>query len=494
MLLLVATLQSSPLIAQNIDQESSGYYDYSAPAPVQTSITWPILPGESVEDLAALFYPHNKRMQQRFVTKTLQLSRDINPALDASDKANQASLIVIPNIKILAKQTGGIKRASFISNVKHPPSRPTLIKTYNIEQEDKFEISPKILAIFDELVKRNAQFKQDLLRLNLKLVGLQQKFIGLKAELLNLLDKALALATPKKIAIEPQKQVNETSHYVEQKTKSLPATASPVIQIPLSPEKTFNPRRISAESSKWIFWTLLSLLFLALNSVLGMHIYRKLKLPQTVPAIAPVEIEPTENSNNLAEQVTVNSHSSDAPIPQEEFSGSIPHATPETVVDLEKQEEIELVLEQAKVYLSIDRVKEAIMLLKTQIQETPKAALHLWFCLLDIYRKHNQKEEFLSEAKEFHENFNIMMPQWEKSRFPVLAASSLEELPHIVEKLTKLWTTESRSTEDMPETKSYLNELLLDNRNTERTGFGAEVFHEILLLRDILEERYKLSL
>ena len=142
----------------------------------------------------------------------------------------------------------------------------------------------------------------------------------------------------------------------------------------------------------------------------------------------------------------------------------------------------------------MNRIKEAIMLLKTQIQETPKATLHHWFYLLDIYRKSNQKDAFLNNAKQLHEKFNIVMPQWEKSMFSPLVASSLEELPHIVERLTKLWATEGKVTENMLETKGYLDELLMDNRSTERIGFGIEVFQEIMLLRDILDMRLKLAL
>jgi len=153
-----------------------------------------------------------------------------------------------------------------------------------------------------------------------------------------------------------------------------------------------------------------------------------------------------------------------------------------------------LVLEQAKIYTSMNRLKEAVMLLKTQIQETPKIALHHWFYLLEICRKSNQKEAFLNNARQLHEKFNIMPPQWEKSMFPPLVASSLEELPHIIQKLTKLWTTEGKATENLVKTKAYLDELLMDNRSTERMGFGIEVFQEIMLLRDMLDTRLKLAL
>jgi len=36
--------------------------------------------------------------------------------------------------------------------------------------------------------------------------------------------------------------------------------------------------------------------------------------------------------------------------------------------------------------------------------------------------------------------------------------------------------------------------LLMDNRSTERMGFGVEVFQEIMLLRDMLDTRFKLAL
>ena len=160
---------------------------------------------------------------------------------------------------------------------------------------------------------------------------------------------------------------------------------------------------------------------------------------------------------------------------------------------LEEQKAANLVLEQAKIYTSMNRLKDAVMLLKTQIQETPKVALNHWFYLLEICRNSNQKEAFLNNAKHLHEKFNIMMPQWEKPMFPPLVASHLEELPHIIERLTRLWGAEGKVTENMIQTKAYLDELLMDNRSTERMGFGIEVFQEIMLLREMLDTRFNLA-
>ena len=44
------------------------------------------------------------------------------------------------------------------------------------------------------------------------------------------------------------------------------------------------------------------------------------------------------------------------------------------------------------------------------------------------------------------------------------------------------------------QTKKYLDDLLLDNRNNERTGFSIDVFKEIMLLRNMLDVREKLEL
>ena len=156
-------------------------------------------------------------------------------------------------------------------------------------------------------------------------------------------------------------------------------------------------------------------------------------------------------------------------------------------VEVDFKEESELVLEQARIYVNIGRTQEAIELLKAQIKTMPKASAHHCLYLLDIYRDTNQKEEFLVYAKQLNQHFNVMMPMWESAPLPMVVASTLEEFAHIVEKLTKLWA------ENLTEAEAYVEELLTDNRDNERAGFGMEVFQELVLLRDILKARNKLT-
>ena len=161
------------------------------------------------------------------------------------------------------------------------------------------------------------------------------------------------------------------------------------------------------------------------------------------------------------------------------------------MVDLgsDDKEEGELALEQARIYVNIDRVDEAIELLKAQIEATPKDSLHHWLYLLDIYRDTNQKEEFLQSAKQLHQSFNVMIPLWENVPLPMVIASSLEEFSHIVEELTALWVDHEKTAE----TKAYIDDLLTENRSSDRTGFSMEVFQELILLRDLLNVREKLA-
>src|SRR5450830_612277 len=93
------------LLAQSTTQaEYSLHENYLSPQGQvdDANITWPLLPDESVQNLAILFYPKNQKMQRLFISKTLQLNHVVYPELEASSKSNQASLIVIPNIKSLS--------------------------------------------------------------------------------------------------------------------------------------------------------------------------------------------------------------------------------------------------------------------------------------------------------------------------------------------------------------------------------------------------------
>lgn len=179
---------------------------------------------------------------------------------------------------------------------------------------------------------------------------------------------------------------------------------------------------------------------------------------------------------------------------QSEFSGSIRDAEPVKVTD--EKEDAELMLAQAKIYVNLGRYDDAIKLLNTHIQAAPTAALQHWLYLLDIYRETDQKEAFEESAEQLHHTFNVVMPLWEKiSTVDEFFAPvhTLEEYDYIVNKVTKLWADCEKEADKMMQTKNYLDKLLTDTRDHERTGFSMDVFEEIVLLRDMLDAREKLA-
>lgn len=498
-------LQSNSLLAQSENQETPTFDEILLLTPEQpnqhvrnqAAITWPVLPGESVKELAVLFYPKNKTMQRRFIVKTLQLSQEIHPTLTPATTLNNANFIVIPNIKYLGTNDVFIKPTPFNTKISGNHDKEKLIASYGIKDGVKVEISTKLQLIYDDLVKRNTLFKQGLDKLNIKLASLIPKLAALKVELVRFFDITLSKADSKDKPVK-QKHESQLQNNLSLEPNIHNQVASPTqTQAPIDiPIKVPSIRSGKPELISWNIWILISLLILLTGLTLARYVHKKLKTlyPITTLESSEIEIKSVIKHEDSAEQRFVADEVMDTSITESEFTGSIPDIEPEVSVDLEKKEEVRQVLEQAKIYINLNRLKEAMMLLRTQIQETPKAALHHWFCLLDLYRKSNQKEDFLNNAKQLHESFNIMLPQWEKTTFPSLGASSLEELPHIVERLTTLWAAENKVTDNMYKTKAYLDELLMDNRSTERIGFGIEVFQEIMLLRDMLDIRLKLAL
>lgn len=461
----------------------------------QLAITWPVLPGESVKDIAALFYPKSKIMQQRFIDKTLQLNREDNPDLHPNTTYTQATMIIVPNIKFLGRRSGNSKVVFLQKKNKDSQSKPILRKSYILKGDTRFDFSRKIQEIYDGLVKRNFQFKLDLEKLNSKLANLEQSLLILKVDLIHIIDLAFSIADTKNKVIKQQQESPERSAaLITELAKNHPSEYTSEDRSESRSVKVKALLLASAESiSRYLLPPIVGL-FLVIGLVL--YIRRQLKNfhPLKSANLNSIEKKAVVNNDEVVSQPVIIIHAVEDSVKDVEFSGSIPGVDIEVDDYLEQQKEANLVLEKAKIYTNMNRIKEAVMLLKTQIQETPKVALHHWFYLLEICRISNQKEAFLNNARQLHEKFNIMPPQWEKSKFPPLVASSLEELPHIIERLTKLWTVEGKATENLVQTKAYLDELLMDNRSTERMGFGIEVFQEIMLLRDMLDTRFKLAL
>lgn len=77
----------------------------------EQAMLWPLLPGESVNSLAAKLYPQSPVLQQRFVQQSIALSRSRGILLRPDERSDTAQLIAVPNAQTLHTLTHRIKKA-----------------------------------------------------------------------------------------------------------------------------------------------------------------------------------------------------------------------------------------------------------------------------------------------------------------------------------------------------------------------------------------------
>jgi hypothetical protein len=96
-----------------INQHSDAALGIANPKHEQAML-WPLLPGESVNTLAAKLYPQSPVLQQRFVQQSITLSRSRGILLRPDERSDTAQLIAVPNAQTLHTLTHRIKKADEI--------------------------------------------------------------------------------------------------------------------------------------------------------------------------------------------------------------------------------------------------------------------------------------------------------------------------------------------------------------------------------------------
>lgn len=452
------------------------------------SMVWPLLPGDSINSLAVLFYPKNKTMQQRFITKTLQLNQASR--LEPATRANLVGLILIPDIKSLGKHSGRIHAHTSHSAKNDHSHQSNLHLSYNLKDAKDFVVTEKMQQDYDDLVKRDARIKAELQALNDKQAQLEQILAGLRAQ--------VAL---NRDALVPEAANHQANTKLDEAKQALtvPEAGQVHMASKITAPSNFpgvnpvanNPGQ--AKSDPLYLWGL-GILLLALSALVIVWRNFSRRQAKNLYLAATGEFDPLKTSifnplNEITGHQTDNLQKLDFSLTQNGLSEGMSVVDLTNVEGMDYTEESELILEQARIYVNIGRVDEATELLKAQIKTMPKASLHHLLYLLDIYRDYQRKTEFLQYAKQLHETFNVMTPLWDNAAVPIVMASSLEEFAHIMQKLTTLWA----NPEPLIEAKAYIDELITDNRDSERAGFSMEVFQELVLLRDLLIVREKIA-
>lgn len=460
---LVAEPTSDPSATMVMDNQLQGVGISRTELPEQdeNSMSWPMLPGENLNEVARLFYPKNQYMQRQFVLKTLQLSKAVQPNLSSKRRFKEPTLLVIPTLKSLSSKAHPIKKASKKAKVQ------TLNMSYQIEK-----IPEALLKEYEELVVKNEFLKQELAKLNDKLIFLQAKLNELKLQF----DKTLD-APSMSVLSDSQSSLSKP---LENQT---PAAQTSTKKVFKNLNKNAEESNVNTHETFSIRdWLDGNLLFtgLGLGAVLALLAFLFKKHKETVDK--KMSFLASKAQESVTELNSLWQPSSLATVQTSDIK-----TTQQVDATLFKQPQanVSSSLEEAKLLMSINRTSDAIAHLKMTIKSTPKASINHWLYLLDVFRKLKLKDEFEHYAKELHATFNVLPPVWGDTEVPIVVPKSLQEFPHIMEKLYKIW----------PDDKAYqyLRGLIADNRGGERIGFGKTVVEEIIMLTEVLEIRKDLA-
>ncbi len=442
---VVANTNDSP----SLDNQSQGLQSQDSDA---NSMTWPMLPGESLEDMARLFYPKNKAMQKRFVFKTQRLNADNQPDFNPSKRFESPTLLVIPTLKSLSNGTRAIKSG------RQKSSKQKLHLSYRIKPAVE-NVPAKLIQDYEFLLSKNAFLKEELAKLNEKLIFLQNKLNELKL----ILDKTLKL--PNLSMSNDSLPTNKPS--ANKVFKNLNNSAIDNSQASMS-EKS------ATSSLNDVLNTNLFMAVLALGLLAALSVYLLKKYRQYM--YSKISFVATKT------QATVADKGGYWQSTRLEVKGDrTSEVTPLARVSKEVESRLDSTFEEAKLLMSINRTSDAIAHLKLTIEAYPKASINHWLYLLEIFKKLNLKGDFETYAKSLHDTFNVISPIWQETEIAMVVPQSLEEFPHIMEKLYSVWPGDSATV--------YLRSLITDNRGGERTGFGKAVLSEILLLIALLDVR-----
>lgn len=156
------------------------------------------------------------------------------------------------------------------------------------------------------------------------------------------------------------------------------------------------------------------------------------------------------------------------------------------LADDELLAEHDSVIELADIMLSFGRLHGAAETLAEFIRAHPKKSVAPWVKLLGVYRMADMRPEFEALSLRLNQTFNVVSITWDNFDEAMhLTPSRVEDLPHLVEPITRLWGSQ--------EGLAYLDNLLRDNREGTRQGFAMGVADDLLMLISVLDYRLRVA-
>jgi hypothetical protein len=342
-------------------------------------LEWPMLPGDSLRQLAQLIYPQDRAMQRHFIGAAIRENPATFSNFGADRKFDQETLIWLPDLKQLANS------ASSSRSPRHflRPVRPAM--------------QPSALAEIETLMARNQALKAEQDKLDVRITALKASIT------------------------EMQEMIARDRRRI-----SPPSSRPVVIQaVPPKPagDSLLSPSPFHLLSALAIILVSGGIIWLRRRSKSAGVLPKPLTMPSTPSTQMEVTVPPERaNVATPAQQVT-----------DEKFRPD------ESVIMVG---EIDSIVEEAKVFVALGRSERAIEVLEEYISAHPRASANPWLYLLDFYRSVNRPEDFTVLAKRFHQAFNVIAPQWESSDQKMMVVPcSLSEFPHILSRLCDSWGT-----------------------------------------------------
>ncbi len=143
-------------------------------------------------------------------------------------------------------------------------------------------------------------------------------------------------------------------------------------------------------------------------------------------------------------------------------------------------EEVTDLVSEAKFWVSLNRLQNAVMALAPYERIDAPNSPHPWLYLLDLYQKLNQRENYCALRLRFQQRFNAKIPAW-ATVSDSLDTRRLEDIQHLSKKIRLLWSDKAL--------EPFLESLLFDNRCGKRAGFSLSIYQEILRLRILTKHR-----
>lgn len=245
------------------------------------------------------------------------------------------------------------------------------------------------------------------------------------------------------------------------------------------------PKPVADQPPQWPLY-LLGLGLLTSGGLLASRLMRRRDMPRSEVAATVLWARP---NNAIATKAGVEL---DAPLPRLEpmlASDSLPQNPQTPAPDIEEisltalsegTEVKEDLLDQAEVFVAHGHANLAIHMLQQHLRQAPDESPMPWLLLLDLLRREGDEAGYATASEECQHHFNInlaahpMAGELDDSR-------GLENYPHLLEMLTQAW--------DTPGIDALFAELIYDQRGGTRLGFEPGAYRDILLLRDIAQQK-----